>query len=78
MNNNLAWAGDNKPYELEEVEKALFKIFSSDEGKILWSYLKHTVIENYSQEMDTNKIHMHNGKRILVMHLKQLAQRQVG
>jgi len=73
----LPWGNDKMP-EYDDIEKALFKIFTSKDGKILWQYLKHTIIENNSQETDPIKIHMNNGKKILVMHLRNLAQRQVG
>ena len=72
----LPWGGET-PHDIEEVEKALFRIFLTDEGKILWAYLKQTVIENHSVESDITKIHIQNGKRILAMHLKSLANRQL-
>ncbi|MFL2659600.1 MAG: hypothetical protein ACJ0GZ_01290 [Alphaproteobacteria bacterium] len=76
-NCKLPWGNDKIP-EYDDIEKALFKIFTSKDGEILWQYLKHTIIENNSQETDPIKIHMNNGKKILVMHLRNLAQRQVG
>jgi len=72
----LPWGNDKIP-EYDDLEKALFRIFTSKDGEVLWQYLKNTIIENSSQETDPIKIYMNNGKKILVMHLKNLAKRQV-
>ena len=72
----LPWAQDNKTQNVQDLEKAIYKVFSSPEGNILWNHLQRTVLDTALAGNDSKEyLHHMNGKRSLVLHLRNLANR---
>lgn len=69
--NLMPW--DMPEYEVAEVEKALFKIFSTTDGHIVWAYLHKNILTPATH--NTDSLHHDNGKRALVNHLRHMADR---
>ncbi len=77
VSNLMPW--DMPEYPLGEVERAMFKVFSTTEGHILWAYLHKNILTSVVHDTDSvdadRAMIAHNGKRALVLHLRQMADR---
>ncbi len=85
-NENLVLAmKDNLPNVCsEDLSAALRRIFSTSDGHILWAHLRKTILDTAQTPSALNNdavgdmnfaLHYMNGKRALVVHLKNLALR---
>lgn len=71
ISNLMPW--DTPVYEMSEVDKAIFKIFATTEGHILWTYLQKNIVQ--SPPVDGESLEKHNGKVCLALHLRRMADR---
>ena len=72
----LAWSKEQQTYKTVDLEKAVYRIFSSKDGHILWAYLKCSILDTVAgTDASLATLSAINAKRHLILMLKNIANR---